>query len=54
MRRFGGCGIVPSGAYHAEVETTTFSPEGVVDADAFELLIPELVERYAPETPNPA
>jgi hypothetical protein len=54
MRRFGGCGVVPSGAYHAEVETTTFSPKGVVDADAFELLIPELVDRYASETPNPA
>ena len=52
MRRFGGCGVVPSGAYHAEVETTTFSPKGVVDADAFELLIPELVDRYASETPN--
>ena len=46
MRRFGGCGIVPSGTYHAEVETTTFSPEDTVDADAFNLL-PELVERYA-------
>jgi GT2 family glycosyltransferase len=46
MRRFGGCGVVPSGTYHAEVETTTFSPEGTVDADAFDLL-PELVERYA-------
>ena len=48
MRRFGGCGVVPSGTYHAEVETTTFSPEGVVDADAFELLMPELAEQYAP------
>lgn len=48
MRRFGGCGVVPSGTYHAEVETTTFSPEGAVDADAFDLLLPELVERYAP------
>jgi GT2 family glycosyltransferase len=46
MRRFGGCGVVPSGTYHAEVETTTFSPKGTVDADAFDLL-PELVERYA-------
>ena len=53
MRRFGGCGVVPSGTYHAEVETTTFSPEGVVDADSFDLM-PELVERYAPETPKPA
>ena len=46
MRRFGGCGVVPSGTYHAEVETTTFSPEGTVEADAVDLL-PELVERYA-------
>lgn len=48
MRRFGGCGVVPSGTYHAQVETTTFSPEGVVDADAADLL-PELIEKYAPE-----
>jgi len=47
MRRFGGCGIVPSGTYHAEIETTTFSPQGTVEADALDLL-PELVERYAP------
>jgi hypothetical protein len=38
---------VPSGTYHAQVETTTFSPEGTVEADAVDLL-PELVERYAP------
>jgi hypothetical protein len=49
MRRYGGCGIVPSGTYHAEVETTTFSPEGSVDADAVDLLLPELAERYAPQ-----
>ncbi len=49
MRRYGGCGIVPSGTYHAQVETTTFSPDGTVDADAVDLL-PELVERYAPQT----
>ena len=47
MRRFGGCGVVPSGTYHAEVETTTFSPESTVEADAVDLL-PELIERYAP------
>ncbi len=45
MRRFGGCGVVPSGTYHAEIETTTFSPEGTVEADAVDLL-PSLVERY--------
>ncbi len=47
MRRFGGCGVVPSGTYYAQVETTTFSPQGTVEADAVDLL-PELVERYAP------
>jgi len=47
MRRYGGCGVVPSGTYHCQVETTTFSPEGTVDADAVDLL-PELVERYVP------
>jgi hypothetical protein len=51
MRRYGGCGVVPSGTYYAQLETTTFSPEGTVDADAIELL-PELVERYAPQTPG--
>jgi GT2 family glycosyltransferase len=48
MRRFGGCGVVPSGTYHAEVETTTFSPTGTVEADAVDLL-PGLVEQYVPE-----
>ena len=47
MRRYGGCGIVPSGTYHAQVPTTTFSPAGTVDGDALHLL-PELVERFAP------
>ena len=46
MRRYGGCGIVPAGTYHAEVETTTFSPTEVVEADARNLL-PEMVERFA-------
>jgi GT2 family glycosyltransferase len=47
MRRFGGCGIVPSGTYHAEVETTT-SPEEAEEADAVDLLS-GLVQRYVPE-----
>jgi glycosyltransferase involved in cell wall biosynthesis len=49
MRRYGGCGIVPSGTYHAEVETTTLSPDTpeAEPVDAFDLLLPELVERYA-------
>ena len=48
MRRFGGCGVVPSGTYHAEVETTTSPPEEIKEADAVDLL-PELVEEYVPE-----
>ena len=46
MRRYGGCGVVPAGTYHAEVETTTFSPQGTVDADAFDNLLPQLINRY--------
>ena len=49
MRRFGGCGVAPSGTYFSQVETTTFSPEGTVHIDAFDLLLPGLVERYAPK-----
>ncbi len=48
MRRYGGCGVVPAGTYHAQVPTTTFSPSGTVDGDALDLL-QELVESYAPE-----
>jgi hypothetical protein len=42
-------GKLPAETYHAEVETTTFSPTGAVETDALDLL-PELVERYAPKT----
>lgn len=49
MRLFGGCGVVPSGTYHAEVETTTFSPEGAVEADAFDLFLPEFIGQYTPQ-----
>ena len=41
-------GSPPSGTYHAEVETTTFSPAGAVEADALDLL-PELVEAVRAE-----
>ena len=41
MHRYGGCGIVPSGTYYSQVQTTTFS-QGTVDADAFDDLLPEL------------
>lgn len=51
MRRYGGCCVVPSGTHYSQVETTTFSPEGTVDADAVDLL-PELIEKYAPQVPE--
>ena len=49
MRRWGGCGIMPSQTYHAEVPSTVLNDAGRVDGHALELL-PEMVARYAPET----
>ena len=49
MRRWGGCAIMPSGTYHAEVPSTVLNPAGTVDGHALDLL-PEMVERYAPRT----
>lgn len=49
MRRWGGCAIAPSGTYHAEVPSTVLNPAGTVDGHALDLL-PEMIERYAPET----
>jgi hypothetical protein len=50
MHRYGGCGIVSSGTHYSQVQTTTFSPQGTVDADAFDDLLPERAEQYAPST----
>jgi GT2 family glycosyltransferase len=47
MRRWGGCAIMPSGTYHAEVPTTILNAAGRVDGHALDLLA-EMVERYAP------
>lgn len=49
MRRWGGCAIMPSGTYHAEVPSTVLNEQGTVDGHALELL-PEMVVRYVPET----
>lgn len=38
MRRWGGCGIIPSGAYHAELPSTVLNEHGTVDAHALDLL----------------
>ena len=46
MRRWGGCAIMPSGSYHAEVPTTVLNDAGTVDGHALDLL-PEMIERYA-------
>ncbi len=47
MRLWGGCAIVPSGTYYAQVPTTVLNDAGTVDGHALELLS-EMVERYAP------
>ena len=45
MRRWGGCGMVPSGTYYSQVETTVLNDRGSVDGHALDLL-PEMVQRY--------
>jgi GT2 family glycosyltransferase len=47
MRRWGGCAILPSGAYHSEVPSTTLNARGTVDKHALDLL-PEMIARYIP------
>jgi GT2 family glycosyltransferase len=44
MRRWGGCAILPSGTYYAQVPTTVLNERGTVDGHALDLL-PELVAR---------
>jgi GT2 family glycosyltransferase len=46
LRRWGGCAIMPSGTYHAEVPSTVLNAAGTVDGHALALL-PEWVARYA-------
>ncbi len=53
LRRWGGCAIMPSGTYHAEVPTTILNAAGTVDGHALDLL-PEMVARYAPATAGAA
>ncbi|HSK09630.1 MAG TPA: glycosyltransferase family A protein [Vicinamibacterales bacterium] len=44
MRRWGGCGIVPSGTYYAELPSTVLNDQGRVDGHAVDLL-PELARQ---------
>lgn len=46
LRRFGGCAIMPSGTYHAELPSTVLNESGTVDGHAIDLL-PEMVARYS-------
>ena len=45
LGRYGGCGVLPSGAYAQEVPTTVLNPSGSVDGHALELL-PEMRARF--------
>ncbi|HEU4684774.1 MAG TPA: glycosyltransferase [Nitrospira sp.] len=47
MRRWGGCAIMPSGTYSAEVDSTVLNERGTVDGHAL-MLLPEMIARYAP------
>jgi hypothetical protein len=47
MRRWGGCGMIPSGTYYSQVPTTVLNDSSSVDGHALDLL-PEMVLRYAP------
>ena len=45
MRRWGGCAIIPSGTFHAEVSSTVLNEQGGVDGHALDLL-PEMAAKY--------
>lgn len=47
QRRWGGCGILPSGTYFSEVETTVLNAQGTVDGHALDLL-PALLRHAEP------
>lgn len=47
MRRWGACGLVPSGTYYAEVPSTVLNDRGGVDGHALELL-PEMLQATEP------
>ena len=48
MRRWGGCGIVPSGTYFSEIPSSVLNSQGGIEGHALDLL-PEMVARYAPQ-----
>ncbi len=46
MRKYGGCGIMPSGAWYSELPSTVLNDRGSVDGHALQLL-PEMVRQWA-------
>jgi glycosyltransferase involved in cell wall biosynthesis len=52
LRRWGGCGLMPSGTSFAEVTSTVPDSDRRVESHALSLL-PEFIERYAPGTELP-
>ncbi len=48
MRKWGGCGIIPSGTYYSQLPSTVLNSDGKVDGHALDLL-PEMVSKFAPE-----
>jgi glycosyltransferase involved in cell wall biosynthesis len=47
MRRWGGCGVIPSGTFYSQAPSTTLNARGTVDGHALDLL-PEMIERFVP------
>lgn len=48
LRRWGGCGIIPSGTFYSELPSTVLNDHGTIDQHALTLL-DEMIERYAPK-----
>lgn len=47
LRRWGGCGMMPSGTTFSQAPSTVLNERGTVDGHALSLL-PEMLRRYAP------
>ena len=45
MRRWGGCGLIPSGTYYSQLPSTVLNQRGTVDGHALDLL-PELLPEH--------
>jgi hypothetical protein len=50
MRRWGGCGMAPSGTYYSQLDSTVLNDAGSVDGHALDLL-PEMVKQYCHASP---